>query len=289
MQRDRTNRREFFGAAAKLGAVPLVGTALAGAPYQAKTTPKTAGGKSIVIPTHESAGNLDERIDFPPGWDVNVMNMAGYNQTPLTPQELARQMGAPIGTKSLRELAQGKNRVVITFDDLTRTTPTYAMTPWVTGELEAAGVKPENILFLSSFGTHRCMTAEEIRTKLGKAIATKYAWMNHNVFDCLKEVGTTSYKNKVLLNQTFMGADLKICLSGIKVHYDAGYGGGAKAVLPGVSGLPTIEYNHQVILRNTKTSGPVRIFKNEMRLGHHRGGAAWPRWITPSSSSTTRS
>src|ERR1039458_1462614 len=110
---------------------------------------------------------------------------------------------------------------LITFDDLTRTTPTYVMTPWVVNELTAAGVKPENILFLGSFGTHRCMTADEIRIKLGKDIATKYAWMNHNAFDCLKEVGTTSRKNKILLNQTFMGADLKICLSGIKVHYDA--------------------------------------------------------------------
>jgi hypothetical protein len=61
-------------------------------------------------------------------------------------------------------------------------------------------------------------------------------------------------------------SDLKVCLSGIKVHYDAGYGGGAKAVLPGVAGLPTIEYNHQVILPRNKTTGPVKIFKNEMRL-----------------------
>jgi hypothetical protein len=110
------------------------------------------------------------------------------------------------------------------------------------------------------------MTALEVQKKLGKEIATNYAWMNHNVFDCLKEVGTTSFKNKILLNQTFLSADLKICLSGVKVHQDAGYGGGAKAVLPGVAGLPTVEYNHGAILRNIKTSGPVRIFKNEMRL-----------------------
>jgi hypothetical protein len=68
------------------------------------------------------------------------------------------------------------------------------------------------------------------------------------------------------VNQNFMGADLKITMSGIKVHYDAGYGGGAKAILPGLSYIETVEHNHNVILRQTKTSGPVRIFKNEMRL-----------------------
>jgi len=59
---------------------------------------------------------------------------------------------------------------------------------------------------------------------------------------------------------------LKVTLSGIKVHYDAGYGGGSKAVLPALSHIDTVEHNHNVILRQTKTSGPVRIFKNEMRL-----------------------
>jgi hypothetical protein len=241
MPNDDSSRRDFLGHAATLGSVPLIGTAFAAGPNQAKSVPKTHGGKSVIIPTHDDA-------------------------PVITPKQLADQMDQPIGTKPLRELAQGKNHVVITFDDLTRTTPTYVMTPWVIGELLAAGVKPENILFLGSFGTHRCMTADEIRLKLGKDIGNKYAWMNHNAFDCLKEVGTTTRKNKVLLNQTFMGADLKICLSGIKVHYDAGYGGGAKAVLPGVAGLPTIEYNHQVILPRNKTTGPVKIFKNEMRL-----------------------
>lgn len=266
MSDDRSNRRQFLGDAVKFGSVPLIGTALAAGPYQPKSVPKTQGGKSVVIPTHEFAGDLDERLDFPPGWEVNVMHMAGHLAPALTPRQLAEQMNQPVGTKTLREVAQGKNRVVITFDDLTRTTPTFAMTPWVVGELKAAGIKDENILFLGSFGTHRCMTAAEVQKKLGKEVATNYAWMNHNVFDCLKEIGTTSFKNKILVNQTFLGADLKICLSGIKVHQDAGYGGGAKAVLPGVSGLPTVEYNHGAILRNIKTSGPVRVFKNEMRL-----------------------
>ncbi len=259
-----SNRRKFLGTA--VGGVPLIGTTLAAAPFQVKRAPGTAGGKSVTIPTHEFAGDLEERLDFPPGWQVEVMHMAGHDAPVATPAQLAEQMSKPIGTKSLRELAQGKSRVVITFDDLTRTTPTYTIAPWVVSELRAAGIRDENVLFLGSFGTHRAMTALEIQKKLGKEIALNYAWMNHNVFDCLKEAGTTSFKNKVLLNQTFLAADLKICLSGIKVHQDAGYGGGAKAVLPGVAGLPSIEYNHTAILRNIRTAGPVRVFQNEMRL-----------------------
>jgi hypothetical protein len=86
------------------------------------------------------------------------------------------------------------------------------------------------------------------------------------VFDNVKEAGTTTRGNKVLLNQTFLAADLKICISGIKVHQDAGYGGGAKAVLPGLAALPTVEYNHTQILTKVRTTGPVKIFQNDMRL-----------------------
>ena len=103
------------------------------------------------------------------------------------------------------------------------------------------------------------MTQDEVSRKLGAKIARNYAWVNHNVFDNLKELDTTSRGNRIRLNQTFLGADLKITMSGIKVHQDAGYGGGAKAVLPGVSALTTIEYNHTQILTKVKVVVP-RIF-----------------------------
>jgi nickel-dependent lactate racemase len=221
--------------------------------------------KSVVIPTHEFYGNLSERLDFPADWEVNVMNMKGYGTPVLTVPQIDRSLGKPIGKPPLREVAAGKKTVVITFDDLTRATPTYTVVPWVLSELKAAGIEDEDILFLGSFATHRPMTALEVQKKLGKEIATKYAWLNHNCFYGTKEIGTTSFMNKIQVNQTFMAADLKVTLSGIKVHYDAGYGGGAKAVLPGVSHIDTVEYNHNVLLRQTKTAGPVRVFKNEMR------------------------
>ena len=250
-----------------MGSVPLVGTALAAQPSQpTKVAALKGSAKSVVIPTHEWAGNIDERLDFPADWNVHVMHMKGYGAPVLTDQQIADAIRKPIGTPPLRELAAGKTTVVITFDDLTRATPTFRIAPLVVSELKAAGIKDENILFLGSFATHRPMTKEEIGKKIGKELSTKYAWLNHNCFYGCKEIGTTSFKTNVQVNQTFLAADLKITLSGIKVHYDAGYGGGAKAVLPGLAHIETVEHNHNVLLRQTKTAGPVRVFKNEMRL-----------------------
>lgn len=256
MARGGWNRREL-----------LIGSALApGTGLAQKVGALKGAAKSVVIPTHEFAGEIDERLDFPAAWDVNVMKMRGHDAPVLTASEIRQQLDQPIGTRPLREIAAGRKTVVVTFDDLTRTTPTYTVTPWMIEELKAAGIADENILFLGSFGTHRCMTALEVQKKLGKEIARRFAWVNHNVFDNFKEVGETSFKNRIRLNSTFLAADVKVCLSGIKIHQDAGYGGGAKAVMPGVAGLDTIEYNHVAILRHIRTAGPVRVFKNEMRL-----------------------
>jgi nickel-dependent lactate racemase len=266
------SRRDILKGARYMAATPLVGAAMASSAYQAKIVPKLKGSaKSVVIPTHELAGPngaayIEERIDFPAVWDVHVQDMAGHGLPALTSEQIAAQCSAPIGTKSLRELAEGKKTVAISFDDLTRTTPSFTVTPWLVAELSKAGIKDENILFIGSFGTHRPMTQTEVGRKLGVEIAKKYAWLNHDVMDNVKEIGTTTRENKIRVNQTFLGADLKICISGIKVHYDAGYGGGAKAILPGLSHLSTVEYNHTQILTKVHTTGPVRIFKNDMRL-----------------------
>jgi nickel-dependent lactate racemase len=261
------SRRGFLKNAGRAGALPLIGTALASGAFQAtKVAALKGSAHSVVIPTHEFAGNLDERLDFPNDWDIHIQNMKGYGAPVLTPQQIAAAIGKPIGTPSLREVAAGKNNVVVTFDDLSRATPTFVLVPHVLAELKAAGIKDENILFLTSYGTHRPMTLLEVQMKLGKEIAMKYAWRNHCCFYGCKEIGTTSFKTVVQVNQDFLGADLKVTLSGIKVHYDAGYGGGAKAILPGVSHIETVEHNHNVLLRQTKTAGPVRVFKNEMRL-----------------------
>ncbi len=272
MSESEFSRRDLLAGVRKIATVPLIGTAMATAPFQAKAVPKLKGGaNSVVIPTHEFAGlngftYREERIDFPASWQVSVMEMAGHNLPALTPAEIAKQCDTPIGTKSLREMAEGKKTVAISFDDLSRTTPAYTVAPWMVAELGKAGIKDENILFIGSFGTHRAMTQDEVARKLGVNIAKRYAWLNHDVFDNLKDTGTTTRGNKVLLNQTFLSADLKLCISGIKVHQDGGYGGGAKAILPGLAGLPTIEYNHTKILTKVNTTGPVKIFKNDMRL-----------------------
>jgi len=258
------SRRELLSGA---GMVPLIGTATAAEAYQPTRVAALKGSaKSVVIPTHEWQGNKDERLDFPNNWEINVQEPVGYNAPALTPQQISQALSRSIGTRPLREIAAGRKTAVVTFDDITRGTPAWAVAPWVVSELKAAGIAEDRILFLCAVGSHRMNFREDIKKKLGADIATRYAHQVHNCYINLKNLGTTSFKTPVAINQTFMEADLKVCISGLKVHDNAGYGGGAKSILPGVASLATITYNHDLFFNRNPTTGPLKVFKNELHL-----------------------
>jgi lactate racemase len=263
-----TSRRSFLQESGKvLSAARLIGTTTASGMFLADAVPALAGAaKSVVIPTHEHWGDLEERLDFPAAWDIRVQNMAGHDAPVLTRDEILKRIQAPTGSRPLREIAAGKRSAVITFDDLTRPTPTYDIAPLIVDELLAAGVPEDRIVFMGSYGTHRNLEADEVVRKLGKNLVRRFAWVNHNTWDNLVELGTTPRKTRVRINQTFMAADLRVTISGIKAHGYVGYGGGAKAILPGVAALDTVEYNHTIRGGARRAEGVISVFQNEMRL-----------------------
>ena len=226
--------------------------------------------KQIAIRTHEHYGDVWERLDFPATWDVQVQTMAGHDAPVLGHAEIQDRLRSPIATAPLRELAQGKRSAVITFDDLTRPTPISAVAPVVVAELLAAGIPSDRIVFLAACGTHRNLEQDEVVRKLGFEQLQELTWINHNPWDNLAEVGTTSTGNVVRINRTFAASDLRITLSGVKIHGFAGYGGGAKSIVPGIAGFDTVNYNHTVLMRKLRASPRparevIRVYHNDVR------------------------
>jgi nickel-dependent lactate racemase len=249
------------------GAVSLVGTSMLGRTAWAQNL-LAANTNHVDITTHEHYGDIREQLLFPDTWELDVFNMNGHGQPELTRDQIRDKLDQPHGTPSLKELAEGKRTAIITFDDLTRPTPVKNVLPLLVDDLRLAGLRDENILFLTSFGSHRPMTHMEARAKLGDFIVNNFEWVNHNPWENLTEVGVTSRGNKIKVNYLFAGADLRITVSGIKGHGNAGYGGGAKAVLPGVASMKAIEYFHKTIAWNgtNPTIGLAKVFNNDIRL-----------------------
>jgi nickel-dependent lactate racemase len=164
--------------------------------------------------------------------------------------EVEKALRDPLGSRRLAEIAKPESRAAIVVDDVTRTAPTSLMVPPILDELNAAGVKDENITVIFGCGTHRAVKHEEAVALLGETVFSRVKSQSH---DCkaadLVYVGTTQkHGTKVYLNRVFAEADVKILTGDVCLHYYAGYGGGRKSVLPGVAGDETIKHNHAMLL-----------------------------------------
>jgi len=207
------------------------------------------GGKNgwTSIPTREHYGDIEERLQIPPSWDLTVYHTAGANAPVLTADQIRQRVETPVGTQRLADIARGKRTAIVTFDDLTRPTPALEVVAHVIAELKRGGIKDDGILFLASYGSHGPLEAQAAAAKLGEEYVDRYPWLNHNAWENLADIGRTSRGNRIKVNRHFTQADVRVTISGIKPHKTAGYGGGAKAILPGIAWIESIDYFHRTI------------------------------------------
>ena len=216
----------------------------------------------VEVPAWEWYGDCAEELEFPDGWNINEQRMAGHDARSLSKKEMEEKLQHPVGTPTLSELAKGKTKCVIIFDDMTRPTKTWQMLPAVLDELEKGGVDRDGIRFVMATGAHGARMLPDFRKKLGEEIPERFLVFNHNPYENLVELGETSHGTPVHINREVMDCDLKISVAALIPHFGYGFGGGAKILLPGVAGIETIWHNHRI----REGVGPGRIASNTRRL-----------------------
>jgi nickel-dependent lactate racemase len=182
-------------------------------------------------------------LTFPPGWDVVEARM--QDAPTVGDEEIRRRLRAPIEIPPLRTLAQGRSNAIVVSDDISRPTPLHRLMPHILAELEAGGIDRSKVCILIGSGSHRPITRPEAAKKLGQDIVETVEVRNHNPYENLISLGTSSRGTPIWVNRTFVEGDLKIAVGSIIPHEMAGFGGGAKVVGVGVVGLDTLEGNHQ--------------------------------------------
>jgi nickel-dependent lactate racemase len=195
---------------------------------------------TVILPQLAWHGVKKLKINLPENWRVELYNMAGYDRPKLKPAEIKQAIASPIGMAPLREYARGKKEVVILFDDMTRVTRVAEIVPHVLAELAAAGIADGQIRFIAAGGCHGAMNRADFVKKLGEDVLRRFPVYNHSPFDNCVYAGTTGHGIKIYINAEFMKCDLKIGIGSIVPHIMAGFGGGGKIVLPGVSAYETV-------------------------------------------------
>lgn len=164
--------------------------------------------------------------------------------------EIERALKNPVGTKALAEIAKKGGKVAIVADDHTRSTQSYLMIPPILNELNSVGIKDEDITIIFACGSHRAVKPEEMKNLVGEEIVNRVKMVSHDskAKDLVYLGKTKTYGTEVYINKTFAEADIKILTGDVGLHYYAGYGGGRKSILPGISGAETIQHNHAMLL-----------------------------------------
>ncbi len=180
---------------------------------------------------------------LPDGWELVEARMRGAPT--LSDEEIRARLLQPIASPPLRELARGRRDAVIAIDDLNRPTEAFRILPFVLQELNAGGIADEQIQIIVSLGTHRPLTRIDLEKKVGADILNRVRVYNHNPYLNLVDVGTTSFGTRVLINGQFAASDLKISLGMFAPHSYAGFSGGGKIILPGLSSWETVLGNHK--------------------------------------------
>ncbi len=163
----------------------------------------------------------------------------------------------PIDSKPLADIVRPGDKIAIVVSDETRLCYTDQFLPVIIAELNANGIPDSDIDIVIATGTHREQTPEEDILVLGEEMVKRFRIHQHDCRDKENLVykGTTSRGNKVYINKIVANADKIIATGAVTLHPMAGFGGGRKAIVPGVAGLETINHNHVLALAEKPGDG----------------------------------
>ena len=199
------------------------------------------------------------------------------NEIPAIPDIRAavrKSLEEPIGCAPLRDCVRAGDRVTLIISDMSRfwMRQDLVVPHLVAYLLEDCGLPPEAVTILVANGTHPGGGEAELRRLVTDAVFDRVRVVNH---DCrtadLVRLGTTSFGTEVAVNGVAARADLCLCLGAATYHVMAGFGGGRKSILPGVSGEATIRQNHALsldpdALRSNPLIGNGRTEDNPLNL-----------------------
>ena len=151
----------------------------------------------------------------------------------------------PIGTPRLKDMAEGKKKIVVISSDHTRPVPSHIIMPVILEEIRKGNPDAE-ITILVSTGLHRATTKEELIGKYGEKICSREKIVVHDCDDGnnLVYIGKLPSGGKLIINRLVAEADLVVAEGFIEPHFFAGFSGGRKSILPGVASRETVMYNH---------------------------------------------
>ncbi len=198
------------------------------------------------------------KIEFSIPDSCHVREIKPRPQHPVLslPEAVTDLLDCPTSGPPLKDLLTVHNRIAIICDDHTRPTPLRRLLAPLLDRLLFWGVRRRQIEIFVAYGLHPPMKTEELTHRFGKEIVSRFSICHHDAHkgEDLTFLGNTTFGTPVYVNRGVIDADLRIGMGNISLSKEAGYGGGAKVLSPGVCGAETIYGSH----------GKVRFHPNQI-------------------------
>jgi lactate racemase len=210
------------------------------------------------IEIHLGYGNEEIKVNLPEKQILHVIE--GNRVEPLTdiPAAVKTALANPIGSPSISQIVKKGDNVCIIVSDITRAwVRNDLFLPPLLDELNASGVPDSDITIVVALGAHRHHTPQENLATYGQEVVKRitieqsYAPETENFV----KLGTTSQGVDTCVYKTVAQADKVILTGGIVYHLMAGFGGGRKSIMPGVSAYASIQGNHSFCLHDVVGQG----------------------------------
>ena len=185
-------------------------------------------------------------FSLPAEWvPVHFVKTKEGTPIPSVDQMTHEALSTPAGTPPLKDLIAGRQRIAVIVDDRTRPTPVAGILRVLLPYLASNGFLRENVTIVIALGTHVAMTKEELEARLGRDVVSRYKIVQHDAWQSdLVPIAIPDDGRILRINPEVARADVKIGISSILPHPMAGYGGGPKIVMPGVSNFEFIRDHH---------------------------------------------
>lgn len=162
---------------------------------------------------------------------------------------LQEALDNPIGTPRLENMVSSQDQVLIVINDHTRPGPTQEMAEAIIERLKLAGLSENQIEFIVATGSHRGSTQEELLHMVGPYILSHYKIHMHDCHKGNVYVGTCLDRLKIYVDEVVAKSKFIITTGLIVPHKTAGFSGGRKSIVPGVTALETLHFHHALPIR----------------------------------------
>jgi lactate racemase len=196
--------------------------------------------------TNLAYGKQHIAFDF----DETLFDVLGENQTEtvLNDVEIGVAFDNPVDSKTLEEIVQQGETVLIVVPDATRTSASGQIVNLLVRRLIANGTMPFDIRIIFAVGIHRQPTEAEKKELLTPFIFQRIKHLEHNPRDLVQivKLGETKRGTPIELNKALLEHNHVITVGSINWHYFAGFGGGRKLICPGLASSRTINETHKL-------------------------------------------